>query len=181
MIKKISALIIVSLLLSFNSFSQIILEKILLLDNKIEILAPKGFIKMTDDMLLVKYPNTANKPNFVLTDESGTVNLLYTYTTTTMDDNGIPGYADELIKGLTSNRKDILIIDDGILLQDGKNIGYIKFISQAKDQKVFNDIFYISLDNRLLLFSFNCIQKWRDEWEQKADEIANSIRVKPIE
>jgi len=176
--KKTLSVLMATLLLSFACFSQIVLENISVLDNKIALLAPKGFTQMTDEMVAVKYPNNANKPNWVLSDEDGKVNLAYSFTKTELDDNGIPGFTDELITGLKANRKDIRFIDDGILLQDGKNIGYIKFISQAKDQKVFNYFFYISVDNRLLLFNFNCINKWRDKWETKAEEIANSIRVK---
>jgi hypothetical protein len=176
--KKIFPVFIATLLLSLPGFSQIALESISVLDNRVTLLAPKGFTQMTAEMLAVKYTNTANKPNWVLTDKDGKVNLAYSYLKTKVDDNGIPGFTDQIIAELKANRKDIKFIDDGILLQDGKNIGYIKFISQAKDQKVFNYFFYISHDNRLLLFNFNCINKWRKKWEAKADEIAKSIRVK---
>ena len=178
MMKKIFPVLIATLLINIAGFSQIVLENISLLDNKVTLLAPKGLTQMTEEMVAVKYPDHANKPNWVLTDEEGKVNLAYSYTKTEIDDNGIPGFTDELITQLKANRKDIKFIDDGILLQDGKNIGYIKFISQAKDQKIFNYFFYINLDNRLLLFNFNCINKWRKKWETSADEIANSIRVK---
>ncbi len=179
MIKRI---ILICCVLGFGLpvFSQIQLEKISLLDNKVTILAPKGFTKMTEEMLAVKYPAGANKPQWVLTDKDATVNLTYNYTSSKIDDNDIPGFTDEMLTVLKTNRKDIEFIDDGILLQDGKNIGYIKFISQAKDQKVFNFLFYISVDNRLLLFTFNCISKLRKKWEVSADEMAASLRLQNL-
>ena len=103
--------------------------------------------------------------------------LAYNFTSSAIDDNGIPAFTDKMLAVLKTNRKDIEFIDDGILLQEGKNIGYIKFISQAKDQKVFNYMFYISMDNRLLLFTFNCISKLRKKWEAKADEMVASLRL----
>ena len=175
--KKLISLFIAFFILCFDGYSQIILEKISLLDNKVTILAPKSFTKMTEEMLAIKYPAGANKPQWVLTDEDGTVNLAYNYTNSAIDDNGIPAFTDQMLAVLKTNREDIKFIDDGILLKEGKNIGYIKFISQAKDQKVFNYMFYISLDNRLLLFSFNCIEKLRKKWEVKADEMAASLRL----
>ena len=175
--KKLISFFIAFFIFCFAGYSQIILEKISLLDNKVTILAPKSFARMTEEMLAVKYPAGANKPQWVLTDEDGTVNLAYNYTNSAIDDNGIPAFTDQMLAVLKTNRKDIVFIDDGILLKEGKNIGYIKFISQAKDQKVFNYMFYISLDNRLLLFSFNCIEKLRKKWEVKADEMAASLRL----
>ena len=175
--KKLISLFIGFFILCFVGHSQIILEKISLLDNKVTILAPKIFTIMTEEMLAIKYPAGANKPQWVLTDEDATVNLAYNYSISEIDDNGIPAFTDQMLEVLKTNRKDIEFIDDGILLKEGKNIGYIKFISQAKDQKVFNYMFYISLDNRLLLFSFNCIEKLRKKWEVKADEMAASLRL----
>ena len=163
-----------------HGFSQIELLKISLLDNKVTILAPKGFTKMTEEMLALKYPVSANKPQWVLTDKDGAVNLAYHYTSTAMDDNGIPAFTDEMLALLKTNRKDIEFIDDGILLEDGKNIGYIKFTSQAEDQKNFNFLFYISIDNRLLLFTFNCISKLRKKWEASADKMAGSLRLQHL-
>ena len=177
MIKKILPVIFCLLCFGLHGFSQIELLKLSLLDNKVSVLAPKGFTQMTEEMLALKYPATANKPQWVLTDEDGTVNLTYSFTSSAIDDNGIPAFTDKMLAVLKTNRKDIEFIDDGILLQEGKNIGYIKFISQARDQKVFNYMFYISLDNRLLLFSFNCIEKLRKKWEVKADEMAASLRL----
>ncbi len=179
MIKRI-ILVICILGFSLHCFSQIELLKISLLDNKVTLLAPKGFTKMTEEMLAIKYPAGANKPQWVLTDEDATVNLAYNYTSSTIDDNGIPSFTDQMLAVLKTNKKDIKFIDDGILLKDGKNIGYIKFISQARDQKVFNFLFYISVDDRLLLFSFNCIEKLRIKWELKADEMAASLRLQNL-
>ncbi len=178
-IKRI-LLVICVLCVGLAGFSQTELEKISLLDNKVTIFAPKGFTKMTEEMLAIKYPAGANKPQWVLSDEDATVNLAYNYTTYKIDDNGIPGFTDEMLTVLKTNRKDIEFIDDGILLQDGKNIGYIKFISEAKDQKVFNFLFYISVDNRLLLFTFNCINRLRKKWEASADEMAASLRLQNL-
>jgi hypothetical protein len=175
MVQKTISLFTTLLLFSVVGFSQILLERTSLLENQIEMLIPTGFSQLSKEMIAIKYPT--DTPNWAITDKNAKVNLTYTYTQLFMDDNSIPGYSDELLTKIRTNLKNIEYIDDGILLQDGKNIGYIKFISQAKNEKIFNYFFYISLNNRLLLFNFTCTNKWRDKWEVKAEEIANSIRA----
>lgn len=177
MIQKTISLFIALLFLNIVGFSQVLLEKTSLLEKQIEMLIPTGFSQLSKEMIANKYPTATDKPNWAIADKDAKVNLAYTYTQLFMDDNSIPGYSDELLTKIRTNLKNIEYIDDGILLQDGKNIGYIKFISQAKNEKIFNYFFYISLNNRLLLFNFTCTNKWRDKWEVKAEEIANSIRA----
>jgi hypothetical protein len=174
--KKIS-ICITGLLGSMMALCQQLPEKILLLDDKITVQVPKEFSPLSGEVLATTYPDNTNKPDGVLTGAAGKVNLTYYFTKTAIDDNGIPGYTDEIISGLKAGNKKITLIDDGILLQDGKNIGYIKFFSKINNKETFNYYFYLSLENRLLLFRFQSPKKGRKQWEKKADEIANSLRV----
>ncbi len=181
-IKKPLLFLIPLFLLTYTVNAQIVLEKILLLENTIEILVPNGFSFMSPEMIESRFPalnpKESTKTDWVITDKTGAINMAYNYSPIAMDDNHIPGYADILMKGLRADRKDIQFIDDGVLLQDGKNIGYIKFMSDAREKKVFNFAFYISHNDRLLIFNFICLEQLRTTWEAKAEEIANSIRVK---
>jgi len=57
-------------------------------------------------------------------------------------------------------------------------VGYIKFLSQAVDQAVFNYYFFAVADGKVLFFTFNCIEKLRKDWEKEADEIVASVKTK---
>ena len=48
------------------------------LDGRVEMLVPAEFGPMSDEMIRVKYPSTG-RPNEILSDESGGVNLAFTY------------------------------------------------------------------------------------------------------
>jgi hypothetical protein len=174
--KKRIILLAIILSLASSAFSQVALEKMFLFDNKLTLLTPKDFAVINDKDFDQHYPDTAFKPNNAIGDANGKIILAWNLSETAMDDNGIPGYTDELITGLR-NRKNTSIVDDGILLQDGKNIGYVKFTTLEKKQKIFHYRFYISFKERLLVFEFACPKKMRSVWEIKADEMANSIRV----
>ena len=132
---------------------------------------------MSGDMLALKWPDNPDKPSGVLAAENGKWTLEYRYSNTAIDDNGIPGFTDSLMAEVNADNATINILDDGILLQDGKNIGYISSLSKEKSHKRFNYYFYISLDNRLLLFHFSCSSGDRHVWESKASEMASSIRI----
>jgi hypothetical protein len=78
---------------------------------------------------------------------------------------------------LRAATKDFKLLDDGILLQGGKNIGYIKFSLRGAAQKLFNYMFYISIGDELLLFSIEYPRKLRKSWEPTAERMATSLRV----
>jgi hypothetical protein len=177
--KKMIATFFTAYLLSLPAFAQPGLEKITLPDNKLEMLVPKGFSRVTDALLSVEYPEAGYKPSWAIAGEESNVSLAYSNTNESVDDNAIPGFTDKLIKEQKVNRKDFKLVDDGILLVDGKNIGYIKFMSRVKDEKIFHFMFYISVAERLVLFSFDCPKRLRKKWESKAEEMAGSLRLLP--
>ena len=68
--------------------------------------------------------------------------------------------------------------DSGVKEINGRKVGYLKFITPAIDTKIYNVMFFTDFDGKLLLSTFNCIEKSISEWEQTADEIMNSLRIK---
>lgn len=168
---------IVLLFFPIFSFGQIKLDKtISLLDNKVEILAPKELSKMSDEMWTLKYHDLP-RPELVLTDENGEVNLLVDLTQQAAAESQISAYKDFRISNL-KKRTDIKILGEGIKNVNGKNIGFIKFSSQAIDQNIFNFYFFTVVKGKILLFTFNCIEKLQPTWENVADEILNSLKIK---
>jgi hypothetical protein len=168
----------VLLFLPIFSFGQIKLNKtITLLDDKIEFLVPKELSSMSDEMWILKYHNLP-RPELVLTDENGEINLLVTLTQQTAEESQIMAYKDFRISNLKKTRTDIQILGDGIKNVYGKNIGFIKFSSQASDQNIFNFYFFMVVNGKILQFTFNCIDKLQKPWEKAADEILDSVKEK---
>jgi hypothetical protein len=148
-----------------------------LLDNKVQILAPKELSKMTDAMWHLKYHNNP-RPEVVLTDSNGEINLLIDVTQQPVAPYEIGKYKDFEVSDLKQKRKDVKILGEGIKKINGRTVGFIKFSSQASDQKVFNFFFFISVNGKIIFFSFNCIEKLQETWEKVADEILDSIKIK---
>jgi hypothetical protein len=159
------------------SFDQIKLDqKISLLDDKIEILAPTELTKMSDKMWVLKY-HTLPRPELALSDENGEVNLLVDLTQQPASESQIAAYKDFRISNLQKTRTDIKILGEGIKSVNGRNVGFIKFSSQASDQNIFNFYFFAIANGKVLLFNFNCPAKLQKKWEETADKILNSLKI----
>ncbi|MGC4104382.1 hypothetical protein [Ferruginibacter sp.] len=170
--------IIALLLFPILSFGQIKLDKtIALFDNKVELLAPRELSNMSDEKWTLKYHNTP-KPELALTDENLEINLLVNLTQQPATESQIAAYKDFRIANLKKTRTDIKILGDGVKTVNGKSIGFIKFSSQAIDQGIFNFYFFTVFNGKILLFTFNCIEKLQKDWEKAADEILNSLKIK---
>ena len=140
-------------------------------------------------------PESFESPSFVANDSThvtlknkkNLAMLIYQLATpnqpTAVDiaDNDIPMWTDKQLSALRGSQT-FTYIDDGIFLQDGKNIGYIKYKSDQKESfDTYNLLFFMSVDGKLFQVTFFCQYKIRKHWEPIADEIANSLRIIPAE
>ena len=67
---------------------------------------------------------------------------------------------------------------DGVTIINGRKVGYLKLITDAIDQRVYNYVFLTYCDGRLLIGTFNCVEKLLPKWESTSEEIVQSLRVK---
>lgn len=164
------------LLLPVFCFSQTRLDTVNLLSGKVKLLAPTELKPMSDQMWTLKYQKHT-RPVLVLTDEDGEVNLIADMTQQPASENQLSSFKDFQIQQLKKNRPDLELLTDGVKTVNGKKVGYFKFVTQAIDQKVFNYYFFTILNGKILLFTFNCIEKLQKKWESTADEIVASLKT----
>lgn len=163
------------LLIPLLNFSQAKLDKVSFINNKVTILVPAGFVKMSDEMWTLKYHNIP-RPELVLTDLDGEVNLLASLTPQSANESQLLEFKNFQLNNI-KKRPDVNILSSGINIVNGKKVSYIKFISEAVDQNVFNYYFFTIYNGKVLFFSFNCIEKLEKDWEKSADEIVASLKI----
>lgn len=169
---KLPILICGLLLIALSAFSQTEKVKKTILGNKVELLVPAGFSASN------AINATAFNEEHSFSDHTGKIRLVFTYSNDgTVTDNDIPEYTNVLINEMKGNVPSFKLLDDGIHLQDGKNIGYIKYMVKDAGVTMFRYQFYISVEDKLLAFIFSCPKKMRPNWEADVDIIANSIRI----
>lgn len=169
--------ILVFILISQFALSQTTWSKKSFLNNKIEINCPNSLMKMSDEMYKFKY-HMSKRPEICLADENAEVSLIGDMRNQVATDKDLEQILKNTIKAITNQRSDIIVIDSGVKTINNKKIANVKFISQAIDQKIFNDMTFLSIQGKAFLISFNCIEKLQKEWEPIADKIVNSIIVK---
>ena len=153
------------------------LEKLSLIDNKIEILVPKGWKPMSEDLIKIKYPG-ARPPKLVYSDVTGGISMAFNHTESKATQAELETYKG-MLKGVMNNAyPDAEWLEDGMKEINGKKVGYYKVITNTPSGKIFNQIFFTDLEEKLLLCSFNCVESKMEKWKPTADEIMNSLTIK---
>lgn len=147
-----------------------------ILKGAIRIKAPASLLEMTPEMWELKY-KMKQRPELVLTNEEGTVNIILDYSEQKVNEAQIAAFTGFQAEQLTKARTDIKILSKGTRKVNGKEIGFIKFSAKAIDQKIFNYYFFASYNGQLLLGSFNCVEKLQKEWEPIAEQIVGSLQL----
>ena len=132
---------------------------------------PKDFGIMSQEYLEVKYP-LEDRPSLVYTNEDGSINIGYSVKETSLDNDE----AEETTKQVANIYDDIFdSVDFDIIKKDEHNIGMLKFISPAVDSNIYNHLMIMSVDGKVVMVSFNCMEKDMDEWKDVGDFILKSI------
>lgn len=153
------------------------LEKRRIYRNRVEILVPKGFKDMPADMVSRKYPS-ANRPNVIFTDADGTVNVAFNHTTNRATQAQIETLKESLMASFKRAYPSAKWKGSGVTVINGRKVGYCELITPAADQNVYNLLFFSDLDGRLLLCTFNCVEKKLSEWQEPAQQIMRSLTLK---
>jgi len=166
--KKILSLIVFIYSLANIVFAQTDLKKWVIASGKVEIMVPENCTINSDEKTVAFSQDAIKSPGSILSFSMGDENI---------SDNEIPAFTDDRLKLAQLHDESFKYIDDGIHLQDGKNIGYIKFSTKEGKTKYFHYTFFISVDAKPLLFKFSCPFKQRKRWEAAVDNVANSLRI----
>ena len=152
------------------------LEKRRIYTNRVEILVPKGFTNMPAAMVNRKYPS-ANRPNVIFTDADGTVNVAFNHTTNRVTQAQMEAVKESMVASFKRSFPSAKWRGSGVRVINGRKVGYCELVTPAADQNVYNLLFFTDLDGRLLMCTFNCIEKKLGEWQEPARQIMRSLVV----
>lgn len=153
------------------------LETKSLLNDKVELKVPKGFEIMSEELMKLKYPSD-RRPTLVYSDESGGINVALNLTQSQASKQLIPAYKENFMQTFKKLYPSAEWKDNGVKTINGKEVGYLEFVTPALDTDIYNLIFFTDLEGKLLLCTFNCTKNSIDEWTPTAKEIMNSLKVK---
>lgn len=177
MIRNISILLLI-LSIPFLGNAQKKFKKLFLFNNKLEILAPKGFHPMTEEEQNFKYSNLNFFVSLILTDKSLETNLLINHMTEyELNNEDIPAFKDIQLEKIKKRYPTAKFLENSIKQINGKKVAVIKTITPADDQTIFNYLVITNLEGKVLLLTFNCLEKDLSLWKKPADKIMSSLKL----
>ena len=152
------------------------LEPRVILKDKAEILLPSNFGIMSEDILLTKYPS-GNRPTVVYSNDNGTVNLAINHTVNNMTVEQLPEALgvfaqqfEQIYPTAQWMRQEMIQINERAFI-------VMELVTPAVDTHIYNLMFITSLDGRMLMFSFNCTEELRGEWESTGNQMMQSVKI----
>ena len=152
------------------------LENRKVLGGKVEILLPKEFEVMSEDMMKLKYPSE-RRPTLVYTDKTGGVNVAFNHTENKASQQQIDVFKESFVSTFKNLYPSAEWKGTGVTEINGRKVGYLELVTPAIDTKIYNLMFFTDLDGRLLLCTFNCVAKKEKDWLEPAKQIMNSLKV----
>lgn len=175
---KIDSIIFIFLfgLISFTntSFGQDSLVSKAFLNSRVQLLVPNTFNELSQAAIEERYPDPTSRPSVILTDKEEFSSIKIVKMPQEVSDNEVARYK---LFHMSNMKKEANIewIGDGIKKINGKTIGFIKVIYTGRN--TFTYFFFTSLDGKLLLLTYNCVDKLWPVLEETVEKIVNSLKV----
>ena len=169
-------IIILFPLIIMSGQDEIKLVKTEILEKKLFVLLPHNFELLPDEILKMKYP-TANRPKIVYSNKGGTINFAFNHTKNKVRLSQLSSFKSYMEKTFSNMYPTAVWISKELKKVNGVNFGVLEFISPAMDTKIYNLMYYTSVNGRLLICSFNCLLKQKSEWEEIAKKMYQSIKI----
>lgn len=151
-------------------------ERQLFAEDSISMLVPRNFVPMTKEAVKIKYPSE-HRPETILTDETGTINLMFQYMEGEVDSETIELFRNQVFGLMKYANPGIKEREVGEVDIENHRIAYVEFTNNALGGKLYNLMYYVSVKGRPLMGSFNCITKDAKYWQPVAVEMMKSIKV----
>ena len=148
------------------------------MDGKISFRMPKIFSIMPAELASLKYPSE-RRPNIIFTDESSTINLAFNKTSHSLPDEGVAEFQENMIDVLKQAQPAAEWFDTDVIKIDDKTVGFIEVITPAIDGEIFNLMFFVSIDGKALIGTFNCMEEDTETWRPIARAIMETIQFAP--
>ncbi|MFM9281127.1 hypothetical protein [Paenibacillus jiagnxiensis] len=157
----------------------ITLEPQPILDGQMEVSIPKSFDLMPPEQAKFKYPSE-HRPEVIYSSSEGAVNITINHTETALEADKLQEFTEEMADVLRSVQPIRNWIGvEMIVNRSGLSIGIIRFISAGIDVNLFNQMLLFICNGKVAIGGFNCMEPELEAWMPAAEEMAQSLRIRP--
>lgn len=145
------------------------------LNNMVSIKIPKGFKELSEQERNQKFP-PGKVPSVAFTNETGDVNITLNHTPSPSNQEKLTFYKNNFVKMF--NAYGSKCYDSGIENIHNKKVAFIKLEMKDRGKIQNTTMFFTDLDETLLICTFYCPSNKIKEWEETADKIVHSLKIK---
>ena len=147
------------------------------LGGRVTLLIPRGFEPMSTELLVRKYPS-ANRPNLVYSNSATTINVALEHTAHHLPATQLAAAHQSIRSTFQQMYPSAEWFRSEIRAINGRQFFLLDLRTPAADTAIRNILVGTSLDDRLLMISFNVTRALEPEWLPSGNRIIESIAVK---
>jgi hypothetical protein len=151
------------------------IEEMALAEGKFTMSMPLEFEYLDESLAESKYPNNL-RPQYIYSDKTTCVNITFTVDDKMIDAEEVEELKENLICIMSDLHPEYEIIDELIIHGDDSTIATFGFTKSTLDGEIYQMIFLMSLNEKLLLGGFNCNAQVKDEWYSVIHQMIQTIR-----
>jgi hypothetical protein len=148
-----------------------------ILDDELRMWLPVEFTPVNPDLAVLKYPSV-HRPGLIYTDPGTSVNIAFNHTRSTITGENLAEFKQAMLQTIRKVQEVVRFLADGLGENNGQKAGFIEFISQARDGRIYNLIWFTPLRGRALLISFNCYEADQPKWRPVVHGMLATLEVK---
>ena len=147
-----------------------------ILNSRLSVLMPESFVIMPLELAEKKYP-AIQRPEEIYTNNETTVNFCVSLKNDIATNKDIPHAKDLIQQAVMRMNAGSSVINSEIIEVSGINIAYFDFCSAALDMDIYNMMFFLSVDNRIVVGSFNCPWQNMDAWKPVIEQMFETVEM----
>lgn len=155
-------------------------EKQILFDGKMTIMLPKEFTEMSLEMAKIKYP-MEQRPQVIKTNQEGTINFTFSLLDAKVENKNIEEVRDGLQRIMKRVQPANIFYEKELAEVDGKTIGWFDYKSHGIDQKIYNLVYVLPIEEKVMHGVFNSPITEMEIWKLIVLEVIQTIEALTLE
>ena len=155
---------------------KIVFERRNVLEGRLSVLMPEAFVIMPLELAEKKYP-AIQRPDEIYTNNETTVNFCVSLKNDKATNEDIPRAKEIIKQAVMRMNAGSQVINSETIDVSGINISYFDFCSAALDADIYNMMFFLSIDNRIVVGSFNCPWVNMDVWKPVIEQMFETMET----
>ncbi len=142
------------------------------LSDKVSVMLPEGLTDMPLGIAKIKYPSE-QRPQVIMTSDDGTVNFTFSLYDTEFNERQIEDALGQF-KAVIRKVNPAFIFYDFVVESD-KALGWFDFKSYGLDEQIYNVMYLLPVEGKLMHGIFNCLYRDILEWKEPVHQIMMSV------